>query len=92
MVIKGKSNLDPSDYTDVKVTVCSGDGGSDTYKFIPGNNDEYVVYSATNEEFWTGYQKNAAADFSKIDSIVFNMAMAEYDFKIAAIYYRDSAL
>ena len=88
MVIKGKSNLDPSDNTDVKVTVCSGDGGSDTYKFIPGNNDEYVEYSATNEEFWTGYQKNTAADFSKIDSIVFNMAMAEYDFKIAAIYYK----
>ncbi len=88
IVIKGKSNLDPSDYNDVKVTVCSGDDGSDTYKFIPGNSDEYVVYSATNEEFWTGYEKNAAADFSKIDSIVFNMAMAEYDFKIAAIYYK----
>ena len=88
MVIKGKSNLDPADSIDVRVTVCSGDGGSDTYKFIPNNNDEYVVYSATNDEFWTGYEKESAADFSKIDSIVINMQMAKYDFKIASIYYK----
>ena len=88
MLIKGKSNLNPSDYSDLKITVCTGDGGSETYNFIPTNDEEYVVYSATNAQFWKSYDKSAAANFSNIDSLIFNMQMATYDFKIAAIYYK----
>ena len=88
MVIKGKSEIDPSSYSDMKVLLLSGEEGVETYNFIPSDDTQFKTYSATNSSFWAAYEKEAISDWSKVDSLSFNLQMANYNFQIAAIYYK----
>jgi len=87
MVIKGKSDIDNSNYTDIKVILKGQSGNSETYNFIPKDDTQYKTYSAANNQFWVAYNSsNAISDWSKIYSISFLLQAAQYDFSIAAIY------
>ena len=88
MVIKGKTEIDPSSYSDMKVLLNSGDEGVETFNFVPKDDTRFVTYSATNSSFWAAYEKEAISDWSKVDSLSFNLQMANYNFQIAAIYYK----
>ena len=86
IVTKGKSEIDPSSYSDLKITLSSGAEASETFNFVPTDDTKFVTYSATNTSFWAAYQKEAISDWTKIDSLSFNLQMANYNFQIAAIY------
>ncbi len=88
MVIKGKSNSDNSDYSDLKVMVTNGSGSSETYNFIPKDDTKYVTYSASNNYFWGTYNKTAVSDWTSFGYLQFDFQYADFDMKIAAIYYK----
>lgn len=88
MVLKGKSNIDNSNYTDLKVMIGNGSNCSETYSFIPKDDSKYKIYSAANNQFWAAYQRTGVSDWSNVSYLEFEFQMADYDLKIAAIYYK----